>query len=84
MEWLDSFFAIFGLYRKPVPRQKRTCQRCGKQIKRSDRWTHAVNGKPEHWNCESTRDCPKKIIYDLKQIPTDEQQVLPLEGQGNV
>lgn len=76
--WLDSFMAIFGLYRKPVPRPKRICQRCRKQIKRSDRWTHAVNGKPEHWNCDDTRDCHKK------QIPNDEQQVLPFEGEGDI
>jgi hypothetical protein len=68
--------AGFGYYRKPGPPKKRICQRCGKQIKRSDRWTHAVNGKTEHWNCFYPKESQKSLATEFDK----QQQTLPLEG----
>jgi hypothetical protein len=66
--------ARFGYYRKPDPKPLRMCQRCKKQIKRSDRWTHAVNGKTEHWNCFYPKEPPEILATEFDK----QQQTLPL------
>jgi len=67
MNIIEHLLSIAGYIKKPTPRphNPRLCQKCGKQIKRGERWHR--NPRPEHWDCADTRKGPERDMENIGQ-----------------
>jgi predicted amidophosphoribosyltransferase len=60
---IDAILEYFGYSRKQMAREKRICSRCGKQIKRHERWCY-FDSKPRHHDCGNPLASPIEIAVD--------------------